>query len=170
MRKGILIGICCMIITALLTACGAAKTAPPETVRFSCDFVATYNDLKLEGTLERHNVGTLTLALSAPQSLSGMQLTWDGETATVAYHGLTYTLPAKLPQAAAARLLLDALDDLCKRSADGSLTKDGAAFTGTVGEYGYTVLCDPQSGTLLSLEVPDAAFSVHFSNVKTAPQ
>ena len=166
MRKGFSFIICC-ILTVLLSSCSAAKTAPPQTVRFFCDFVATYGDLQLEGTVERLNVGTLTLSLSTPQSLSGMQLSWDGEKTTVAYRGLTYTMPSKLPQTAAVRLIAETLDDACKRSADATWAKDGATFTGVVGTYGYRLQSDATSGTLLSLEVPDAAFSVRFFNTKT---
>ena len=92
-----------------------------------------------------------------------MQLSWDGEKTTVAYRGLTYTMPSKLPQTAGA----ETLDDACKRSADGTWAKDGATFTGVVGDYGYRLQSDATSGTLLSLEVPDAAFSVRFFNTKT---
>ena len=166
MRKGFFLGITCMFITALLTACGAAKTAPPQTVRFSCDFAAEYQDLQLEGTLQRLNVGTLSLSLTVPPSLSGMQISWDGEKATVAFHGLQYTMSAKLPQSAAARLMLETLDDACKRAADGALTKDGVALSGTVGAYRYELLSDAKDGSLVSLEVPDAALSVRFFNAK----
>lgn len=154
-----------MMCILLLIGC-KEKTVEPITVDFICDFTAEYNGMTVSGGLQRDMAGTLTLCVTSPDTLSGMVLRWDGNTAHVSLGDLQYTLETELPQAAAPQLILKILDALFYASQADTLVFDGAQLTGRIGEYAYAAQLDPQTGTLLSMEVPAAALSVRFSNVQ----
>lgn len=161
MRKLVISFICIL----LLAGCG--KKAPaPVTVKFTCDFSAEYNGMTFAGSLRRDMAGTLALSLTSPESLAGMELTWDGNGATVSLGALQYTVEAELPQTAVPRLVLAALDDLFYAASAGTLTAQNGNLYGRVGDYAYTVQTDPDSGTLLSMEFPDAGLTARFTNVQ----
>ena len=58
----------------------------------------------------------------------------------------------------------DALDDAVTRAREGNLSEEGLLFSGTVGEYDYTLRCDSQSGIPAQLDVPALALRLTFSD------
>ncbi len=167
MRKWMLPLLCVWLV--MVSGCGNTRApAPPTAVNFTCDFTATYREMEFAGKLERAAAGMLTVSLTKPAALNGLTLTWDGEGARVSLGLLHYTMDATLPQSGFGKLLLNVLDAAFCENMAGRLTEIGAQFTGKTGQYDYTLLCEPETGTLLSLQVPDAALSVHFSDLRAA--
>lgn len=167
MRKWIVSLLCALL--AVTAGCGVSHTPePPAAVNFVCDFTASYREMQFAGTLKRASAGMLTVSLTEPVALKGLTLTWDGEGARMSLGLLHYSMDSALPQTGFGKLLLDTLDAVFCGAVSGELTDAGARFSGTVGRLSYTVLSVPETGTLLSLDVPDAALSVCFGNVRTA--
>lgn len=166
MRRFI-IGICLLLCTGLWSGCqrSSTTTAPPVTTGFSCRVAADYNGMAVEGQMVRHLADDLTLTLSEPATLNGLILTLDGETLTAEWHGVTATVdPAQLPQAGAIPLLLRTLDAAATLTDGGENTADGLKFTGETDLGSYTLLSDPNTGNLITLEIPAAELTVTFSD------
>ena len=166
MRRFI-IGICLLLCTGLWGGCQRTPTAitPPVTTGFSCRVTANYNGMAVEGQMVRHLADDLTLTLTKPDTLNGLTLTLDGNTLTAAWHGVTATVdPAQLPQAGALPLLLHTLDAAATLTDGGERTADGLKFTGETDLGSYTLLSDPETGNLLTLEIPAAELTVTFSD------
>ena len=166
MRRCIL-WICLLLCTGLWSGCqrSSATTAPPVTTGFSCRVTADYNGMAVEGQMVRHLADDLTLTLTEPDTLNGLTLTLDGDTLTAVWHGVTATVdPAQLPQAGALPLLLRTLDAAATLTDGGEHTADGLKFTGETDLGSYTLLSDPETGNLLTLEIPAAELTVTFSD------
>lgn len=160
-----------LALCILLTGCNrttAATAEPPAATGFSCGFAGTYRGEEVAGSLQRSAAGLLTATLTAPESLSGLTMTWNGETVALSMLGLDWEMnPDAVPQAALGRRVLNALDAVVYGEGVGDLTDDGRLKTvGAAGEDadgGFTLYSDPATGDLLSLEVPSEELTLTFS-------
>lgn len=165
MRRCTALLLCILLIGT--AGCGSSKSAePPKTVNFTCDFTATYRELEFAGSLERASAGMLKVSLTVPNALNGMTLTWDGETKRVSLGMLHFAVDSALPPSGFGQLLLDTLDAAFCNPGESTLAAAGAQVSGRVGQYEYQLTCEPETGTLLSLQIPDADLSIHFSNLR----
>lgn len=158
----------CLLVCLLLTGCRRQPAVEPLGLDFTCDFRAQYNDLAAAGTLTRHTAGTLKLDFSEPETLKGLSAEWDGESVTLHYLGLTYSVdPKKLPESALGEQLIAAFDAALRGEGTSEESNGKVTVTGSVSGAAYTFIYDKQSGAPLSLAVPSIPLSVTFSNVKT---
>jgi len=74
-----------------------------------------------------------------------------------------------VPRAALGKRVMQSLDAVVYSAADGVLTEDGRLKTVGNAEAGvpYTLYSDPETGALLSLEIPSEELYLVFSNFKT---
>ena len=175
MRRWLVL-ICVILCVGLLSGCkgGRSKPTAPVTTGFSCTATADYNGLALKGTLTRRIASTLTLTLDEPATLKGLTLRWEEDALTAELHGITATLdPSQLPQAGAIPLLLRTLDAAATLTDGGERTADGLTFRGETDFGSYTLVSDPETGNLLTLDIPSAPLTVTFSDFQrltdTAP-
>ncbi|MBE6758192.1 MAG: hypothetical protein E7552_06575 [Ruminococcaceae bacterium] len=158
-----------LLLCLLLTGCNTAAAVGqrPIAVGFSCTAAGRYHGNEVAGKVERSSAGLLTLTLTKPDELNGLTMTWDGQTVTLDMLGLKWSLsPEKVPSAALGRRLLQALDAVVYTTADGVLTEDGRHKTTGELEGGitYTLYSDPETGALLSLEVPKEELYLTFAD------
>ena len=109
------------------------------------------------------------MSLSQPDELNGLVMTWDGQTVTLEMLGLQWSLdPEKVPRAALGKRVLQTLDAVVYTTTDGVLTEDGRLKTVGDADTGvpYTLYSDPESGALLSLEIPSEELYLVFSDFK----
>lgn len=157
-----------------IAACAGCKgngpggsTEEPVSTGFECDVDLTYKDLNVQGHLSRLSAGTLMLDITAPKTLEGMTMQWDGETISLKMYGLSFGLdPAEIPETALGKSLLDALDGIqgTGQNPDSTLTDDGLLTRGSSTGGSFEFLSDPETGSLLSLKVPSADLTATFSN------
>ncbi len=148
---------------------GGAET--PVTTGFECDADLTYRDMQVKGHLTRLTTGTLTLDVTEPETLKGMTMQWDGETVSVKMYGLSFGVdPAAVPQTALGKSLLAALDAALHPAGEGQVTESGLVTSGEAAGGSFTITSDPETGSLLALEIPSAELKATFSNfsLKTA--
>ncbi len=146
--------------------CAPKQQVPqPMAADFLCEFRANYRELTVAGTLTRYTAGTLLLAFSQPETLSGLTAEWNGETVKLSFLGLEYTVsPEVVPEAALGKELTAVLDAALR--GEGERKQEGAAVTvtGMVGEHTYTYVYDSQTGAPQSLVIPSLPLSMTFSD------
>lgn len=162
------------LILSLLTVCltlfsGCKKeesgAATPVVSGFTCGVNITYRALELQGEMTRNEDGKLLVTFSEPKSLSGIAISWDGEDMAMELGGLSVRVDeSRIPQSA---LIKSMLRVLTAPPVDGSLTQEGYVMTGQVDGKAYTLVCEPDTGFLRSLSVPEDELSVTF--VDAAP-
>lgn len=162
-RISSLIGIGLLFLTS---GCSAQTPQPPTVDGFRCHAVVQYDDLAVEGELTRKGAGLLSFTVSAPASLEGLQLVWDGESVSVTLHGLSFGIdPDQLPASGIGSALLSAFDAAVGISS-GEQTADGYVTSGQAASGNFTILSDPQSGYLLSLSMPSLGLTASFSDFR----
>lgn len=167
-----LAGVCCGLLLLLLSACTAAsqEPSPPVTTGFSCRADIRYKDMELTGTLSRSTAGTLQLTFSAPDTLDGVTVEWQGDRVTASLYGLSFDLsPDTLPAGALGAALTGALDAVWRAPGEGTLTDQGWRWEGSGENGGVILLADPADGSLLSMEMPAIPLSVSFADFELTP-
>lgn len=161
MRK-VLALLTAVMLTVLCVGCGKEKAAKPIIKAFTCSVAVTYNDLHIEGQLERIAVGNLALTLTEPKTLAGLKISRSPEDTALQIGKLRYTLEGEPLQDATVELVLGVLDDVLLKAADGELQGNTAEFKGKINGMEYTVKCDAKTGILLALDVPGVDLKVTF--------
>lgn len=162
-----LVCICAVCVTGgiALSGCTGKEPEQPVVTDFSCTMQVQYGDLAVEGRLTRQSAGLLTMELTAPETLEGLTLEWDGQEVSVKMYGLSFGVdPSTFPSTALGSSLLAALDAATRLQGGGQLTAEGLETVG--GEIGgeFTLLSDPNTGSLLALTIPSAGIRATFSD------
>lgn len=165
MRRGIASIV--ILLTLLLAGCKQTPAAEPVGSGFTCQIQADYKDLDVKGTLVRQTAGTLKLAFSAPESLSGMTALWNGESVELQMNGMSFSVdPATVPESALGEEIVAVLDAAIRGEGDRT-QKDGKLFIRGNGDNGaYELVCDAETGVPLSLSVPSIPLAVTFFDFK----
>lgn len=170
MKKLAAIFLCaCLMIGA--TACKSKDTPKsPELDRlFTCTAEMTYDKFEATATVNRLGNGLWDVEFSAPKTLSGVKLSYDGENLTAAYKGFTFTVPKdSLPIKNMLTLFFNAIDknviaaEMPCTVTDGVTTFTGESALGAT-NAAFSLSLD-SSNKLLAFEMPDEKLSVVFSN------
>lgn len=156
------IGVLLLAPLLLLTGCGDTHTAPPITDGFTCHTAVTYREMSIEGDLTCGKDGTVQMAFDQPKSLYGITLAWDGQEMAMELGGMSLTVAAdKVPQSA---LICCLARVLAAKHGDGSRTDDGYVIAGEVDGMAYELVCDPTSGTPVSLSMPEEELTATFTD------
>ncbi|HIW74518.1 MAG TPA: hypothetical protein H9684_09350 [Firmicutes bacterium] len=165
--------VCAILFTALFLlcllapSCSPAQKEPeePVTAGFECDLDVQYRDMEVKGHLTRRTAGSLLLELTEPSTLNGLSMEWDGEKVVLKLHELSFDVdPAVLPESALGQGLLSALDAAVGQREDRTRTGEGLATSGSITQGEFTLVSDPDTGALLSLQIPAMELSAQFSN------
>ena len=159
-----------MAAGCLLTGCTAPGSEeefrPKLDAAYSVHAAMQYGDQQsAEMKLVRSGAGDWDAEFSAPETLSGVLLSFDGSAVTASYKGLAFTIPKNaLPAKAMLCIVTDVLDAVqaqdalnCTAESDGSRTCSGDAEGGT-----YTLKFAPD-GTLTAFEMPGQPLKVTFT-------
>ena len=161
---------CAILSIACLVACsacspGKSETEEPVTSGFECDLDVQYQDMNVKGHLTRHTAGTLLLELTEPSTLNGLSMEWDGENIALKLHGLSFDVnPSALPESGLGKGILSALDAAIGQRENRAEVSEGIATSGSIAQGEFTLVSDPETGNLLSLEIPSMELSATFSN------
>ena len=163
---GLLLVVCCVtLIAGCKEGKGVGNAENPVTTGFECDVEIQYTDMNLKGHLIRSTAGTMSLAVSEPESLSGFTMLWDGEKISFKLNGFSFDVnPEVIPQGALGKSVLGALDDALSHPTQGETTEAGLVTKGTTPSGDYEIVSNPKTGALLSLKVPSANLAATFSN------
>lgn len=154
-----------VLLISLLSGCTRNhpdNAVSPVTNGFTCEAVIRYHELELQGQLSRHSDGKLLMAFTAPKSLNGIALGWDGTHMTMELGGMSVDVPTeKVPQGALIQRLLQVL---CATHTNGTVTDEGYVVAGEIEGQPYTLVCNPDTGLPCSLSLPEEELDAVFSN------
>lgn len=146
----------------LLTSCGEKAVVPPITDGFTCYADVTYQEMELKGKLTCGKDGTVQMRFDEPKSLKGITLLWDGNEMKMALGEMSMSVPReKVPQGA---LLCCLAQVMAADHKEGKAVDDRYVIAGETEGKAYELVCDPQTGTPLSLSIPDEELTATFTD------
>lgn len=169
-NKTIYIALIFMItLNLMLSSCKKQPTYKGEApigIEFSADIYAKYDGMDIEAKLNRSYIGMLTLEVLQPDTIAGTSMVWDGRDITISYGGMSFVVNgSEFPQAALGTAIISVLDDAVSLAPNlGELTDAGRVISGENDHGSYTLISDPDTGNLISLEIPERKLSVRFDN------
>jgi len=163
------------ILFISLTLCSCAVHAPAEPFKPKLDPAFTvsahmeYGDAsEADLLLSRHSTGAWDADFSAPQSLAGVRLTFDGNAVSASYQGLQFTVPKS---AMPAKTLLLAVTEVLDKTAGADTVEctaqeDGTyRSAGTCEAGGYALTFDA-AGVVAEMEMPDQPMKIRFTEYR----
>ncbi len=141
------------------------NTVSPVTAGFTCHTAMQYHELALEADMTRDTAGKLTLTFTAPNTLEGVAIGWDGKDMTMELGGMSVAVPAdRVPQGALVQQLLCIL---ATDHGDGTVTEEGYTVQGDLAGSPYTLVCHPDIGFPQRLSYPAEELQVTFTDART---
>ena len=174
MKKIVSILTLCTITLTTLASCSSVSNEKVSTdALFKEPFSSTANitteELEATGTIYRHGVGVWEIEFSAPETLSGVKLSFDGVNSEASYKGLSFSIPKDaVPISSMLLCLANAVDEVATYPDKECSINDGIiSFKGSTdcGDYNLTVKED--TGELATFEVKSLGLLMTFSNTTT---
>ena len=162
-----------MIITAVMfVACSSPiKSETSRKNGLNCAFESSVNmtidKLNAEGIMRRFGDGVWDVEFSAPNTLSGVKLSFDGGVVTASYKGLDFSVPqSAMPVKAMMINLIEAVDtnarlDELKGSENDNVLEVSGSLDG--GDY---VISVGKDGKLISFEMENNKLKMIFTDMK----
>ena len=156
----------CLLTGCVPSADSGADFKPKLDAAYAVHAEMHYGDKQsAEMKLTRCGAADWDAEFTAPDTLAGVLLNFDGGAVTASYKGLAFTIPkTAMPAKAMLCIVTDVLDAVqaqeslnCTEQSDGSRTCTGDAEGGT-----YTLTFAPD-GTLTAFEMPGQPLSVTFT-------
>lgn len=157
LKKIIALSLCSIL---LFTGCVFNKpkeSASPDLNRlFSCNAEIRYGDFEMSAVLKRLGDGMWEAECSAPKTLAGVKLSYNGDDITASFKGLSFSIPkTAAPVKSIFQLAFSVID---KTAAGGELPmieKDGVLiFSGEAEQGKFEVRTDKETGNLLGFSMP----------------
>ena len=160
----------CLSFIILICAVGCSKKSKPVTMSglYTIKADVTLNDFEATISLNRLGNGVWDVSFTKPDSLSGLDVSYENDNAKVTYKGLAFMVPREdIPINAIVTNLTSVLDDVSYGN-KASFTKNNNKITakGTTDNGNYKVVFDEKSGKILSLEIEDMDLTADFSEYK----
>ena len=143
------------------------KAAAQLTQPFDAHAVIRMENFTMEGDLNRTAPGKAALRVTKPETLSGMQFLLDGETVEVQWMGISVKLDedSKLVRAALSQIVrtLDAAAG--EKGIRARMEGTTLLISGEQEESHFELQLDPETGSLLSLRLPELDFDCRFDPI-----
>lgn len=168
-----LVSLVVMIITAVMfVACSSPiKSETSRKNGLNCAFESSVNmtidKLNAEGIMRRFGDGVWDVEFSAPNTLSGVKLSFDGGVVTASYKGLDFSVPqSAMPVKAMMVNLIEAVDtnarlDELKGNENDNVLEVSGSLDG--GDY---VISVGKDGKLISFEMENNKLKMIFTDMK----
>ena len=162
----------CMIMgICLVASCSVPlKSSVPRKNGLSCAFEAdvsvTLDKLQAEGTLHRFGDAMWDIEFTAPNTLSGVKLSFSEGNTEASYKGLSFSVPqSALPVKAMMLNLIEAVDENARLSELKGEEKDDTLEVNGKLEGGDYVITVDKDGRLLSFEMPNNKLKMVFTEL-----
>ncbi len=154
-----------VILIISFSACSKKADAVDLNRLYSVTAEISYNGFNSTASLSRLGNGAWDINFTAPETISGMNITYVNETAEVTYKGLSFSIPKEeVPLSSIGEILTKVLDNAATAS-DTQYTEknDKIKVKGETAGNKYELTVDKKSGAILNLEIEaiklDASFT-----------
>ena len=154
--------LCCCVL--FLAGCGEKKTAEVELGNISFDAAVTYDTYSFACTVNLGSAGTFESEITAPESVAGTKLAFDGESLTVNYMGLEYKPELPLSQETANSIINQIFSSVQTGGQNAQKEDGNFILRGEVSGKKFSLYVT-ESGLPLSLSCPEVSLVAEFSNV-----
>ena len=144
----------------------ATKVAAQLSQPFDAKATIRMEDLVLTADVNRTVPGQLTLSVTEPAALSGMQFAYDGTDVTVSYLGLSVRLnDDSVLVTSLVRMIVDAIDKAASNSGIAvSIDGENLLVSGETAAGDFDLRLNPEDGSIASLHLPELDFECRFDN------
>lgn len=144
----------------------AAAVASQLSQPFDAKATIRMEDLVLTADINRTAPGQLTLAVTEPAALSGMQFAYDGTDITVSYLGLSVRLnDDSVLVTSLVRMIVDAIDKASSQSGvNVSIDGETLLVSGESASGDFDIRLNPEDGSIASLHLPELDFECRFDD------
>ncbi len=161
-----------LISLTLLFMSACARTPVPEAssvplpASFEGDCTVNYQDMVIKVHIQRPDAQICKMSVTAPETLKGAELEYINGNMTFTYGIIKQTLDIKkIPQAAFAPAIINALDEIAAKQAQGVTIPSDSSVYSMDSEYGtFTVTLDESSGAIKSIEMPAYNVKITFDS------
>ena len=172
MQKRIKIILISFIFLVSLYGCSAQKSKieEPFPSRFDSDFIANIGKLQISGHITKNETGIYTFSLTAPETLSGLEISCIGDKVSSNINGVGFESQASdLPASSFIKSVTSALDTLCKAGSVSVTRTDGFnKYSASSQSSAFYALTEQDTGSITSLVIESADISMNFTNfIKT---
>lgn len=167
MRRVVAILICSIMLIGLVGCMEKTETTkvPDLNKLFTMTAVMQTGDFEAEGTITRLGDKQWEIEFSAPKTLEGIKLSYNGEDIKASYMGLEFSIPkSAAPLEGILTMLFDAIDTAVTMvempciEDEMTITYVGENDTGE-----YQIIMDKETGALIGFEVPDKNLKMEFT-------
>lgn len=141
----------------------AAQLAQP----FDAHVVIRMENFTMDGDLNRTAPGKAALRVTQPETLSGMQFLLDGDTVEVQWKGLSVKLDedSRLVRAALSQIIRTLDGAAAEKGIRARMEGEALLISGEQEETRFELRLDPETGSLLSLQLPELDFDCRFDPI-----
>ena len=159
--RGFLASILLVMSILSFTGCkngGLLVKSPDMNVPFQSEVKVQAKELEFEGTIKRYGTGLWSMTVTSPETLAGLNITYNDESVTAELDGLTLEIDMEdINSNAVFAQLFKAVDSAAAaESMSCTETEDGKVFTGEFSGGEYKLTFEPQTLAPVSIEIPSS--------------
>lgn len=168
--KKILSVLLCTVMLFAMTACNFGKpkeTAAPDLNRlFTCSSEIRYGDFEMSAELKRLGDSMWEVEFSAPKTLAGVKLTYNGDTISASYKDLSFSIPQDAaPVKAVFTMIFRTIDKSAAQPELPFTEEDGVLVFEGENDYGkFFISTDKETGDFIGFNMPDYDLEVTCEN------
>lgn len=164
-------------VSIIMTLCLASCSAPMPTSQsrqnnldsaFTSEVNITLDKMTAQGNIKRLGDSEWEIEFTAPNTLSGVNITFSQGNVSASYQGLSFSVPkSALPVKAMLVNLIDAVDQNARsEELNGSENEGVFEISGTL-ESGDYILTIDSNGNIKSFDMPNNLLEMDFTEVQT---
>lgn len=133
---------------------------------FNANANITIQDISLNADINRSNANTITLSIIEPDTLKGMDLSYDGELVNVTYKGMTLSLDknSKALNSVATILMNTIQSATAGTGVEISSENGGILLNGTSNSADFSILLNSNNNSIASIKSDSLDFFCEFSS------
>lgn len=164
-----------LLTLAVLAFAGCSKTqdnknneeqAPVVPTAYSADLYITYKTKTIEGKYIQKALGNSEIKFTAPRSLNGVSIKYEGTKCTFGYAGLSLSTDlSKIPETNIGKLMIESMQSAAQDSSITKAKEDNKwIYSGQTSGHEFIITQDAKTGFFESFEMPEYDFKAELRN------
>lgn len=168
MKRIIALLLAMVLIVFGLSGCIAQKSNVPLAMpsSFEMDLHIIINESDLKAHMKQQSIGNCSLAITAPESLAGMNLSFENNACKMEFKGLKYAMDfSKFPETAFGSALINTLIAvLDKTKVEITKVNSNWQYKGECASGSFLLIQNGETGAPVYISVPSLDLTIEFSN------